>query len=374
MSLLLATTLPTYVFTSQIPDVHITTTYTQVTATLTVGGTTVHTTTLYPYNGHAVLTDLRSIIEETLLARELCFAAARITVTAGDNITATSPTFYAIYCAHSLPTNLSAEEYLRTHFLTTRQDYTLPRQDNSLSGTAGALTFTGLAFPGETLTLRAIIVVEHTERDSYELQTVTSTLSEQSYEALSTFSLSITYDSILTRASGIVQEVGRVLAFTIWAGSRSLNIFCTDNTPDLSFLFRNPFGIYETLALTAVTRQQLEKTASTAILARKLSLYDISLDGTYKTEVANLTFSQSATLLQLYASPGIRLIDPALDDFNDYPEVLIESLDCNPSDTDDGLQTATLEWRFADRRPRLMRTLPTASEGIFTSEYTPTFT
>lgn len=364
MALSINTTLPTLLFTSQLPDVIISATYSEVTATLKVGGSAVHTATLYPFSGTATFADLRSIVEEEMLARAAFNTTVQITVTASNGtVTASSATARVVFCKHSIPAGTTASTFLSTHFLTTTATRQQPRST--------PISLYGIATAGETVSLSAVYIVE---RSNGNMKTLSQTISSTTYSAAASFYFSATHSQLLQRARALQSDTIRLLAVTVWAGSRSATFFFTDADPDFSFFYLNPFAIFETLPVTGVTRTLDEKTFSTATLARSIVHYDIQNERTYRTLLSALTEEDANRVSELLTSADVRLLDPAIDDFNDYPPVLIEALDCEPSDTDDGLHEATIEWRFDDRRPRLMRLTPTTPAGIFTSEYNPTFT
>lgn len=364
MALSINTTLPTLLFTSQLPDVIISATYAEVTVTLKVGGTAVHTATLFPYSGTATFADLRSIVEEEMLARAAFHTTVQVVVSASNgNVTASSATARVVFCRHALPDATSATSFLSTHFLTT---CTVRQQPRSIP-----ISLYGMAAAGETISLAAVYIVE---RSNGEKKTLSQTISNTTYSTAASFYFSATTTQLLQRARTLQSDTIRLLAVTIWAGYRSSTFFFTDTDPDFSFLYLNPFAIFETLPVTGITRTLDEKTFSTATLARTIVHYDIQNERTYRTLLAALTEEEATRVSELRTSTDVRLIDPAIDDFNDYPPVLVEAVDCEPSDTDDGLHEATIEWRFADRRPHLMKQAPTTPAGIFTSEYNPTFT
>ena len=353
MALSIATTIPSVCFSSAFPEVVISSSYAEVTVKLTIGSAIVHTAVLYPYEGTAWLSYAREVIEDWLRDNEVPSCSVTVTAEAnGGLVTVSSTACTVIYCVMGMP--VPAASFTAKRFLTTLRARQLSRK-----GCGICLYYFGTGSP----TLKLVV-----EKTSGTRLTVISSLSSS---GTGMHSVILSMASILSYAG---TGVRRVLAATVTAGDRSASFFLTDRVPDLVFCFLNVFGCPEYIEITGTTATVDEVTQETAVLERSLVQYDRSVTRSYKTHCSGLTKGRVEHMLQLASSSRVTLVDPTVDDGADYPRVLIEDVEAEPSDTDDGLLEATVTWRLADRRTGLYATGLADPARIFTAEYDGSFT
>lgn len=353
MALSIPTSIPSVCFSSAFPQVQISSTYAEVTVKLKINANVIHTAVLYPYNGTVWLSYARDIIEEWLSENELPSCSVQVTAEAsGGSVTASSTSATVIYCVMGMP--VSAATFTSKRFLTT-----LPSRKLSRKGCGICLYYYGSGSASLKLTVL---------KTSGSRATVTSSISSS---GTGMHSIILSMDSIMSKAG---TGVAKVLAATVTAGDRTASFFFTDQVPDLVFSFSNAFGCPEYLELIGTTATVDEVTQETAVLERSLVQYDRSVTRSYKTRCSGLTKEMAELILQLASSSLVALVDQTLDDEEDYPHVLIENVEGEPSDTDDGLQEATVTWRLADRRTGLFATGLADPARIFTAEYDGSFT
>ena len=297
--------------------------------------TTIFRTTLYPYNGNAVLHDLRSIIEDALRTDSGSRPTFSLYITNGSSY-ASSNEFNVVYSDIIL--NYSADLFCRNYFLTTRTSFRISStgvQRLSLFAKAGE-TYDGytecVVLPEGAATpvvLRLIDTVYRTSAwsdgvDYYDIEA------------------DLINDAV---CDNYPDQAGKLLAFTVHRGNRTMTFYVTDEEPDVTFKFRNAFDCIEYAELYAVTMAKQKMERSEAVCQRNHIFYDQQTEQTFEVETACMTYEEAVWLNQLLASRKV-IYANAVGGQN--VEVLIIDSTSEVSDSDDAKNRIKFTWKYAN--------------------------
>lgn len=337
------------VFTSAIPtQITITTdSNTAVTVTVEIEGASGFTTTLYPYDGKAVFHDLRSIIEQSLLAsNNRQYAAVILSAKQGD---ASASTSECVFIFSRLALSATGLTFTPDQFLTTAQSFLLPR-----SATQYLSFFATSACTSDDYTDCVVRPSDGSMPKTVRVSDGTNTV-----QANSLYTFSVSPASLQEK----VKDDGTLLAFTVHRGGRSKTFYLTDNALDISLLLLNEFLAPEYVHLHAVTKTKLSLDRSFATSQGSLSFYDDNSADEYETESAMLTPYEAKRLSRLLLSPTIKV---SLNDnasrtssllTHTYTPIIITDLSSEISDAHNATNTLKFQWKY--RTPQFPHTVPT---------------
>lgn len=292
---------------------------------------TFYSTSLYPFNGIAELSDVGSLVEEYFRRRN---KIADLITIAFDGV---SIDVHFLYCEYRMPCDFAAD---KTFFLSSMVQRV--HQDSII---AIAAYNHGSAFPF------VIKAVGHAEADN-RLVVVEKSV-QQTFNGVVYFHVA---DIILWALNKTEDEVGTdlrdVMYFSIeYAGIQKM-CYIVPAPAYLTFSFHNVFNVEEFIDVVGVMTTKTNVSRDVAVCNGISKQYDRTVERTYQVQTEALTPDEVKIFEQFIASHHITLW-LGNDDFN----VIITDHTCEPSSADDSLSTIKFTWRFDDNRPHVFDSL-----------------
>lgn len=140
---------------------------------------------------------------------------------------------------------------------------------------------------------------------------------------------------------------GVLISYAVQCGQRRQQYRVARHLPkaDPTFIFRNCFGAWETVALTGTKEQDPDVSRSLAKADGKTLLYDVEFVMNYKSLSGKIRHGSLALMNDLARSKSVFLLR---DDGTTGDEVVITDCDLK-ANYDDELQEVSFTWRRADR-------------------------
>ena len=374
MSVVLNTQLEELMFSSQIPDLDLTTSDdNEAVVSIVSGGATVFSATHIPYQRNIIVHDIRSVVEYYM--RQGSHALRSFTLKAKHNgSTQTLATFQAVYLEQHFTGDIG--EFLRNNFLTTMAaKLTSPKATEFLH-------FFIEANAQEEITYQVVASVYGGEPRIYTLREDCGVSASNRIKTVELTCEMLT-GIVESPANGRPREAITLHAYSVHAGQRAFTFYVQDHEPPLSLYFRNAFNVYERCDLQAVTTHKPKSDRSIAVTHRLSTFYNQQNEKQYEVETAGLTMEQARWIEQLFYSHDVRMAtrrtDFSEDDFGNYnpqymPIVLITDFTCEIHDEDGELNTVKFTYQYQDRRTYLPTDyLSVDHDRIFTAPFNPTY-
>lgn len=292
---------------------------------------TFYSTSLYPFNEVAELSDVGSLVEEYFRLRDK--VADTVTITF-DNV---SIDVHFLYCEYVLPADFAAD---KTLFLSSMAQRV--HQDSTI---AIAAVNHGTTYPF------VIKAVGHAEPDNRIVAVEKSV--QQAFNGVAYFNVA---DILLWALNKTEIEVGTdlrdVMFFSIeYAGIQKM-CYIVPAPAYLTFSFRNAFNVKEFVDVVGEMTTKTEASRDVAVCNGASRQYDRSVARTYQVQTEALTPDEVKIFEQFVASHHVALRLGTID----Y-KVIITDHTCEPSSADDSLSTIKFTWRFDDNRPHVFSSL-----------------
>lgn len=371
MALSFTTQLANAYFTSEIPDVTISTTTQWVDFTIARLRHDTHdtfyaifTTRYYSINGTVTVLDIHTILEnymqvENMSAGDFCFFVENATESRRHDMT-------FVYCK-SLAQGVSASEIIERHFLTSVYQRFITT--DAVVPLYYYQPFTSACLsPGYyrtvTYIFRIVILLENGQT-----QTVTTVTGGRAVG----WGIQ-RYD---VRLSSIISLVGSshgnftVVSFSVSINNRRTTFFVDRRHSQRQFYFRNAFNVWELAIIPASQKSKVESDSSMALCGDTFIPYDIQHTRTFEVQTASLLLSHARWFEQLVTSPEIRIRDIAGTAVEDLPQILIVDYDYEIDDAPGAVNAFRFTWKYADKRSYINLSYITA--GVFSEQFTPQF-
>ena len=368
MSVTLNTQLENLMFSSQIPDLDLTTSDdNEAVVSIVSGGATVFSATHIPYQRNIIVHDIRSVVEYYM--RQGSHALRSFTLRAKHNgSTQTLATFQAVYLEQHFTGD--TEEFLRNNFLTTMEGKLMA------PGATEFLYYYKKAYSQESVRFRVVASVYDEEPRVFQYSPQMSINTNDSISKVEV-NMKVMLDAV--ESHGWVREHIRPLACSVQVGARSFTFYVQDCEPNLTLYFRNAFNCFECCALQAVTTHKPKVDRSIAVTNRISTFYNQQNEKLYEVETSGLTMEQARWIEQLFYSHDVRMATKRTDFSQGYtpqgmPIVLITEPTCEISDADGELNTVKFTYQYQDRRTYLPTDyLSVDHDRIFTEQFDPSF-
>ena len=336
----LVTTLPSVMWSGDIPDLNFTATD-HINLAVEVDGTVIFATTIYTHNSYGSLVELSELVEQHMEA-EGDFMS-EVTVYEVDDEDPTDQTqmcqFQVIYC--SINVSNSCEDFCRKHFLTTAHSKRLER------GVVECLYFYDPDNAGDDLRLQ----VGYLDGNTMRIAMIgnASTLIDANC-------VKFDIDEVAELA-----DVDNVALVVFALGARQM-LYYTNNIPsDAVFSFVNCFNCPEILTLNCVTVNKQTGNRTVAQVRRRSVLASLDHDVEFEVATAPLTSDEASLVEQLCESHNIALLPQGED-------MIISSRTCEFSDERGEMPSAKFTWKHLDNR-RHATIAHTDGDGIFSDEF-----
>lgn len=332
---------PSKIFSSQVPDVTLTTDKTRVHVTITFGSLTVpiYEETLYPDNNGGIdigeLSELVTPFAREQLVATLTVSLLEQTVTTAEDgsETVTDNTTQVLSAGVVYCTALVSEDaatFCSQHFLSRLQGV-------------------------KTTSLGRL---EYLHFDSSEAATVTAYYSDGTVKEFTATKVggNGNYSTIDVSPSRFVNGKKEPYLFVASAGSRTqtfkMDMHCPDASPVL--LFVNSFGCQELIYCTGKHTVSPKFNYTSAFIGGKMTNYDIDEERNFKADTGVLTFPMADWLSDLFRSDEIFLVEFV----NGSPvvgrQVVVTDQDSEYSNDDDELPRFTVTYRYAQRNQNVL--------------------
>ena len=360
MATTINTTFDSIYLTAHLPeDVSIETDATRLEVNIFVNDVKVFKSVYYPFNQVVCVQDIRSVVEASMVERQLVMASLRIEVyepaksTTPTNVTidengnyvvtfdsdgssnpnATVDSVKMVYCRFK--SGAGSEGYLGNNFLTTRKSALIPR-----NGQLSLSNYTKAYAQGSNF---ALIYYSHPQIPGQIFSYNASLGKMQSTtEKIVTAELSYNYfKSTVDQAKGTYCKVHGV---EYQIGIRRFNIFFTDEKPTETFIFLNAFNMEETAYLFNTTSIKTEVDRSEAVCGHRTQFYDETVKVKHEVETAPLTYDEAKWLNQMLTS---KLVKRPIND-EESAQVLISDISSEVTDSDKELIRIKFSWKYVD--------------------------
>lgn len=334
MATSLLTTIPDLVFTSALTSLDFSTDLERVEVIVETqpSGTEIYKTSIYPFDGQTSILDFSEILDAFMLANGLSYYVFNIVFT--DDAEATkSVEINALYCSYMM--SLGAEDFCRTHFLTTIDS---KQTDLSAAETLDVIVNAG------TYEVKAQCVYEDAEGNDASAVLIydTITVGDRTHH-----SITVDFMQLTNSLRGNGHDVSRLKAVTISCEDRYFSFYIRETNPDMVFRFSNCFNAFENVAFYGgVTATKTKVDRSQAICNSILSFYDQTVEKTFEVESAPLPTIEVDWIEQLFMSDNVRLRDGAY-----FRSVLITESTYELSDSNTDLSRVKFTWRYATKTP-----------------------
>ena len=399
MAVTLETELQSLMFSSQIPDIVITTSDdNEVEVCLDCRDHTIFSALHFPYGRNVKIHDLRSVVEYYLRDRNTSIDDFQLRAASGGTSQLLA-TFQVLYLEQHFTGDIG--EFLRNNFLTTMAaKLTSPKATEFLH-------FFIEANAQEEITYQVVASVYGGEPRIYTLREDCGVSNSNRIKTVELTCEMLT-GIVESPANGRPREAITLHAYSVHAGQRAFTFYVQDHEPPLSLYFRNAFNVYERCDLQAVTTHKAKSDRSIAVTHRLSTFYNQQNEKQYEVETSGLTLEQARWIEQLFYSHDVRMAtrrtefteratSAALgnsgtsselhslargfseDDFGNYnpqymPIVLITDFTCEIHDEDGELNTVKFTYQYQDRRTYLPTDyLSVDHDRIFTAPFNPTY-
>ncbi len=314
-------------------DIYIGTSKNSIEFSVYVDGDKVFSSVYYPYNQVICVRDIRSIVEQYMFEQDLNIAT--LTLEAKEQEGTSSVIDDVKVICSSFKSTLGSEAFLGQNFLTTRRSALVPKnesvklyyfmKDGEEKGWSAEIYYSFPDAPDKIHKSTCNGQQVQSEGDAVNMDTVTKEFFEEV--------MWDTYDIHCV-----------VVAVQYHVGSRSFNIFFTDEKPSDVFSFINAFNVPERMYLYGATTTKTEVNRSEAVIGRKTLFYDETVTVKHEVETAPMTYDEAMWLNQMFCSKWVNRPLPN----NNYATVLISDITSEVTDSDKELMKLKFSWKYAD--------------------------
>lgn len=305
-----------------------------VTVTVYVDRVNLFSTQLYAYEGVARFYDIRSVIEGILLQNNKACADFELAI--GSDSGESIHSFCVIMSNFIIP---NTTYYVMRHFLTTRKSIMVSREGMV------SLTWFNLNDCEERVVITGTMLYDDGSIELCEDDRGTEKRMEETTEFLD-LDIAEYCEYFSENWTG---PTAKLIALTVSYGERSLNIYITDEVPDMRLQFLNNFNVKEYAELYGVTVNKQSVERSEAHCNYDSIFYDQRTEQTFEVETAALTYEEAIWLNQMLASreTKIQLSDGS------FRDILITDSSPEISDSDKEQNRLKFTYKFKNSAPVL---------------------
>lgn len=310
------TEIPDICFTCDIPDIVIQTdTDSVVVSIYDDRHNLVYETTLFAFNGFIVFRDVRTILENYMQTYNLSYHEFELLNGSGEILY-----FKVVFCLFK--SSIPCANFVNSSFLSTL---------SSKLTTPDTLEYLHFFHnSNDTIDISVIGYIKDDEQD-----TVSTTLLE---ETRSYTNRGI--DSFTIKPSLLTTD--NIIAYNVVIGNKIFAFYLTKQLPTVTFVFRNLFGLFETLNLWGTTKEVMTVNRTIGVIHGKYTSYDNSSELEYSFTSAPMDITKLHWLKQFISSFEVIM--------NNLP-VLITNPKYEVSDADDTENSISFNYRYKETLP-----------------------
>ena len=300
---------------------------------ISLDGSCIYSTRLYgDANGTCTFYELRQIVEQSMIARNLTLASFSLTV-AHENGADELEDKYIIFSRYKNAERYTAG-FLESHFLVSRASYMIPRN------VYGSLPFFATAEEDVSPYLDCVF-----DKDG-EIYNFRLENPIHHYNRPSMYYISVYPPSIKARADNEEgEDCGKLLSISVHAGRRTVTVYVVDEEPCIQFYFRNCYNAVEVMPVFGTTTLKTEISRKEAVSGDVISFYDKSVSRKWQVKTVPLSQEEARWYNEFLESDYVYL--ELNQDFNDL-RILISDITSEISDSSKDLVHIKFSWRFED--------------------------
>ena len=293
----------------------------------------IYTTRLYgDANGICTFYELRQIVEQNMIARNLILASFAVTI-AHEHGGEEYEDKYIIFSRYKCADRYTLD-FLESHFLVSRASYVIPRK------IYGSVPFFATAEEDVSPYLDCVFEKDG-ELSNYRLEN-----SLYHYNKPSVYYITLSPETIKARVDNEEgEDCGTLRSFAVHAGSRSLTVYVVDEEPCIQFCFRNCYNAEEMMPVFGTTTLKTEISRKEAVSGDVISFYDKSVSRKWQVKTVPLNQEEARWYNEFLESDYVYL--ELNQDFNDL-RILISDITSEISDSAKDLVHIKFSWRFED--------------------------
>lgn len=296
-------------------------------------GEVIYTTRLYgDANGICTFYELRQIVEQSMIARNLILASFALTI-AHEHGAEEYEDKYIIFSRYK-NAQRNTLDFLESHFLMSRAVYVMPRK------VFGSVPFFATEQENSAPYLDCVFEKDG-ELCNYRLENPL-----YHYNRPYVYYITLYPESIKARVDNEEgEDCGTLRSFTVHAGSRSLTVYVVDEEPCIQFYFRNCYNAIEVMPVFGTTTLKTEISRKEAVSGDVISFYDKSVSRKWQVKTVPLTQEEARWYNEFLESDNVTL--ELNRDFHSL-RILISDITSEISDSSKDLVHIKFSWRFDD--------------------------
>ena len=293
----------------------------------------IYNTRLYgDANGICTFYELRQIVEQSMIARNLILASFALTI-AHEHGGEEYEDKYIIFSRYKIAQR-NTLDFLESHFLVSRASYVMPCK------MYGSVPFFATAEENFTPYFDCVF-----EKDG-ELCNYRLEIPLYRYNRPYVYYISLSPESIKARVDNEEgEDCGTLLSFAVHAGSRSLTMYVVNEEPCIQFYFRNCYNAEEIMPVFGTTTFKTEISRKEAVSMNVTSFYDKSVSRKWEVKTVPLTQEEARWYNEFLESDNVTL--ELNRDFHSL-RILISDITSEISDSSKDLVHIKFSWRFED--------------------------
>lgn len=319
-----------------------------------INGYRIFHTTLYAKDDTVTFYDLRSLVEDYMRSQWLTRGEFRF-VAAQEGGMEQLDGIFIIFAPfkHGMDSDL---EFLESHFLTSRRNYSVPR---------GYLFYLNFFATNHE---QFIVNVECFFRKNGELNPCSYQEPVRPEQFHSVYTFRMDSDFVTRRCYEVDgDEMGELMTATVTVGNRCITIYYTNEKPIVSFGFRNIFNVREYAHIVGKETLKTDISRKEAVCQGVTSFYDETIERKHHIETCHLTPDEASWLNELLYSQYIFVrMEPEQYQIEVVISDITSDIHYSPSE-----QTRIkFAWRYADGNEWRSIVQPVQ---IFNDNFNPTF-
>lgn len=335
-------------FSANIPDVVFSISGYRAAVTMAIDGTLIYSEQLYPIEGVVTLAELDRLI--TPFAQQQLKVQLAITIDeqsedSDDTLATTTLSADIIYCEADI--NISAEDFIASHFLTT-----LEGEKTTAIGRLEYLHFIG--------TDSASVTADYDDGTQRTFTLLPVGGNER-------------YTTIDISPAQFANSHNLLLGYVVQAGARSFRFTIDFDEPDCApvLVFDNSFGVEELLYCTGTHTVAPTYKRSQGYIGRYQRNYSIVETRTFKADTGVLSFAMANWADELFRSQCIHVVNFKEGQPNVGKEVIITDSKSEYTNDDNSMPRFTFSYQYAQRNHNVFNTL--RAGRIFDNTFDNTF-
>lgn len=174
----------------------------------------------------------------------------------------------------------------------------------------------------------------------------------------------VRYSDLLSYLQDADLDATEVLAYSFSDGAHYAAVYFT-GIHTLDFLYKNRFGLWETVCIPCSQTSKTETDFATAICNELIMQYDVQHKQTIEVQTPVLSRNLARQITEMLTSNEVRLCDRTA--ISEMPTIIINEYTSELANSPNSANSIKFTWQYQDRR--LRQTIPADVPQIFTTEF-----